>query len=157
MGPGRQGAGPEAKEQAGQGKGDPAPSPTPWRPALHHTGTGAARCSQEEGREAVVPLMGLPGTPEGPARLVQQVGGARDPTSLHMGQHVSKGHQGLHWDKQREAWEQPRQRLSSRGASQASWRRAEDSSAHEQQASPACSPASEAKGAEIYRRLRHCR
>ena len=107
-------------------------------------------CEQGEGREAVVPLMGLPGTSEGPARLVQQVGGARDPASLHMGQYSGRSHQGLHWDYNREAWEQPRQRLSSRGVSQASWRSSEDSSAREHQASPACSPEKGTSGAEAH-------
>ena len=77
-GPESQGMGPERKEQGGQpgqGEGNPVPSPTPQCPALHHTGTGAARCSQGEGREAVTPLKGLPGTPKGPACQSQQVGG----------------------------------------------------------------------------------
>ena len=95
----------------------------------------------------MVPLVDLPGTSEGPARLVQQVGGARDPTSLHMGQYSGRSHQGLHWDAKRDAWEQPRQRLGSRGASQASWERGEDDGARDQQASPACSPGSEAEKA----------
>ena len=130
-GPEIQGMWSEKKEQggqSGQGEGDPAPSPTPQCPALHHTGTGAAQCSQGEGREGVAPLMGLPGTSEGPARLTQQVGGARDPAVLHIGEYSGRSHQGLHWDSKREAWEQPRQRLSLRGVSQASWRQGDDSS-----------------------------
>ena len=98
-GPEIQGMGPEKKEQggqSGQGEGDPVPSPTPQCPALHHTGTGAARCLEGEGREAVAPLMGLSGTSEGPASLAQQVGGARDPVGLHFSQYGGKSHQGLH-------------------------------------------------------------
>ena len=121
MGPGVQGAGTKRMEQAGlteQGKGNPAPSPTLWCPALHHTGTGAAQCSQKEGREAVVPLKGLLGTSEGPASQTQQVGGAHDPIGLHLSEYSGKSHQGLHWDRKREVWEQPRQKLDSQGASQ---------------------------------------
>ena len=49
MGPGMQGIRPDRKEQSrqmGQGGGDHVPSPTLQCPALHHTGTGAARCSK---------------------------------------------------------------------------------------------------------------
>ena len=72
-GPGMQEGRPDRKEesgQKGQGEGETFPSPTSWCPALHHTGTGAARCQQREGSEAAAPLLGLPGTSEGPARLV---------------------------------------------------------------------------------------
>ena len=140
MGPGIQEAGLESKEQAGhtgQGEGDPAPSPTPWCPALHHAGTGAAQCLQGEGREAVVPPKCLPGTSEGPAGQTQQAGGARDPASQHHSQYEARSHQGLHWDRNREVWEQPRQRLDSRGSQQESWRGGKGSSACDQQASSA--------------------
>ena len=98
----------------------------------------------------MAPLMGLPGTSEGPARLTQQVGGARDPVGLHLSQDGGKSHQGLHWDAVREVWEQPRQKLGSRAASQASWRREEDDSVSEQQARPACSLGSEDRGAATH-------
>ena len=98
MGPEMQGAGPvreEQRQQVEQGEGDPALSLTLSGTALHHTGTGAARCYTAEGSVAVEPLKGLPGTHEGPARQAQQAGGARDPASQ---QYMSRSHQGLHWD-----------------------------------------------------------
>ena len=67
-----------------------------------------------------------------------------------MGQYSSRSHQRLHWDVQREVREQPRQRLSSRGASHASWKRSEDNSGRKQQASLSCSPGSEDKGAATH-------
>ena len=94
----------------------------------------------------MAPLMGLSGTSEGPASLAQQVGGARDPVGLHLSQYSGKSHQGLHWDKKRQVWEQPRQELRSRGMEQTSWRQSEESSAQEHQASPACSPESGVTG-----------
>ena len=57
-----------------------------------------------------------------------------------------KSHQGLHWDRKREVWEQPRQKLGSRGIEQQSWMQSEGGGAQEQQASPACSPESASKG-----------
>ena len=157
MGPGMQVAGPAREvqqQQTEQGKGNPAPSPTSSGPALHHTGTGAAQCLQVEGSEAVAPLKGLSGTPEGPARQAQQVGGARGPASQAAVQTVStvssRSHHGLHFDKDQEVWEQPRQRVHSRGARQASWRSEDKSSDRAQQASPACAPGREGKGAATH-------
>ena len=90
------------------------------------------------------------GTLSGPARQSQQVGGARDPVGLHSSQYGSKSHQGLHWDAGREAWEQPRQMLSSRAARQESWKREEDNSDSGQQARTAPSPGSEDRGAPTH-------
>ena len=97
----------------------PCPSPTPQCPALHHTGTGAARCSQGEGS----------GTSEGPAGQSQQVGGARDPVGLHLSSTVARATRACTGTQEREVWEQPRQKLGSRGVEQASWRQSEGSSA----------------------------
>ena len=50
-------------------------------PARATVGT-ESQAQQSEGSETVVPLKGLSGTPEGPARQAQQVGRARAPASL---------------------------------------------------------------------------
>ena len=90
-----------------------------------------------------VPLKGLP-------VWLSRSGGAHDPVGLHLSQYGGKSHQGLHWDAGREVWEQPRQKLGSRGASQACWRQGDGSGTCEQQASPACAPGIETNDAEAH-------
>ena len=51
-------------------------------PARATVGT-VSQAHTVEGSETVVPLKGLSGTPEGPARQTQQVGRAHAPASLH--------------------------------------------------------------------------